>query len=220
MENNVIEILWIKLKSTTNIAIAAVYGKQETTTRDAIEAQFEELTTQANQLQQDNHIVIMGDLNAKVAVTKGSCNQTASRNGTLLTEFIKQTETTVINTMEKHQGTWTRQNRKNSNEKSIIDYIITSNHLAAKVLESTTEDGTTNLIRGNNPTDHNIITATLDIAVKRERKTTKQWKRGQPKDWENFNQALATDWRNLNANKQDYQNLQKIIIKNLENKIG
>ena len=122
--------------------------------------------------------------------------------------------------MEKHQGTWTRQNRNNNNEKSIIDYIITSNHLAAKVLESTTEDGTTNLIRGNDPTDHNIITATLDITVQRERKTTQQWKRGQPKDWENFNQALATDWRNLNANKQDYQNLQKIIIKNLVNKIG
>ena len=46
------EILWIKLKSSTNIAIATMYGKQETTPKDAIENQFEELTTQVNQLQQ------------------------------------------------------------------------------------------------------------------------------------------------------------------------
>ena len=131
----------------------------------------------------------MGDLNAKVAVTEGSCNQTASRNGTLQTEFTKQTETTVINTMEKHQGTWTRQNRKNRNKKSIIDYIIEINHLAAKVLESTTEDGTTYLIRGNNPTDHNIR------HNHKKRTQNHQAVEERPiKDWENFNQTLATDW--------------------------
>ena len=52
--------------SSTNIAIATMYGKQETTHKDAIENQCKELTTQVNQLQQENHIIIMGDLNANV----------------------------------------------------------------------------------------------------------------------------------------------------------
>ena len=102
------EILWIKLKSSTNIAIATMYGKQETSPKDTIENQFEELTTQVNQLQQENHIIIMGDLNAKVEVDRGGIKQTASRNGLLLTEFTHQTNTAIINTTPNHQGSWTR----------------------------------------------------------------------------------------------------------------
>ena len=75
----------------------------------------------------------------------------------------------IINTTPNHQGSWTRVNRNNNNEKSIIDYIITCQHLASKTIESTTEDGTTNIIRGNNPTDHNIITAILDIETKKKK---------------------------------------------------
>ena len=58
-------------QASTNIAIATMYGKQETSPKDTIKNQFEELTTQVNQLQQENHIIIMGDLNAKVEVDRG-----------------------------------------------------------------------------------------------------------------------------------------------------
>ena len=111
-------------------------------------------------------------------------------------------------------------NRKNNNEKSIIDYIITCQHLASKTIESTTEDGTTNIIRGNNPTDHNIITAILDIETQKETKTTKQWKKGQPKDWEKFNHTLTKEWEKINEINQDAKRLQKIITNTLENTIG
>ena len=49
-EENLMEKKWIKLKGKTNIAIAVIYGKQETTKKEEAEQQFEELITQINQL--------------------------------------------------------------------------------------------------------------------------------------------------------------------------
>ena len=85
-----------------------------------IENQYHELTTDTNIYQQKNEIIIMGDLNSKININKNTCKQQSSRNGKLLEEFTKHTNTTIINTRPEHKGTWTRENRNNPNEKSII----------------------------------------------------------------------------------------------------
>ena len=56
--------------------------------------------------QQNNDIIIMGDLNSKIKISKNTCQQQSSRNGKLLEEFIKQTQTTIVNTKPEHKGTW------------------------------------------------------------------------------------------------------------------
>ena len=48
-------------------------------------------------MQQHSSVIILGDLNAKLEITKDQYTQKVSRNGTLLQECIKQTNTTVIN---------------------------------------------------------------------------------------------------------------------------
>ena len=105
----------------------------------------------------------MGDLNSKININNNTCKQQTSRNGKLLDEFTKQPHTTIINAKPEHKGTWTRENRKNPNEISIIDYIIVSNNKNKNSIESETDNNNINPIIGNKRTDHNIITAKISI---------------------------------------------------------
>ena len=117
-----------------------MYGKQESVNTNEAEQQFQELTTQINLLQKTHRIILLGDLNAKVEISRQHCKQNESRNGKMLTDLVRNTKTLIVNTLENHQGTWTRVNRKNTNEKSIIDYIIISQTLQHKIIESKTDD--------------------------------------------------------------------------------
>ena len=58
-------------------------------------------------------------------------------------------------------GTWTRQNRKNTTEKSIIYYILVSS-TQKRIIENIEIDELGTLrIKGKNDTDHNTITVTI-----------------------------------------------------------
>ena len=120
-------------RGNSKIAIGVVYGNQETASKE-VEHKFQELTTVTDRMQQKCIVIILGDLNAKFAINKQQCMQKLSRNGSLLQEFLKQTNTVIINTTEKHQGTWTRVNRRNNSEKSVIDYIITGYPMKTNVI--------------------------------------------------------------------------------------
>ena len=76
-----LESKWITLKSASKIAIGVVYGKQETASKEEVEQQFQELTTVTNRMQQQCEVIILGDLNAKIAINKQQCKQKLSRNG-------------------------------------------------------------------------------------------------------------------------------------------
>ena len=79
-----LESKWITIKGANKITIAVVYGKQETTIKEEVEYQFQELTTLTNRMQQKGEVVIMGDLNAKVEINSHECKQKESRNGNIL----------------------------------------------------------------------------------------------------------------------------------------
>ena len=217
---NLIESKWIKLKNKSNIAIGVVYGKQETAKKEIAERQFEELTTKTNMLQKTKNVIILGDFNAKIEIKKQNYTQKESRNGTLLQEFTKQTNTKIINSMDNHQGSWTRENRKNSNEKSIIDYIIISQPLEGSIIESATDNSNIYQIEGMNPTDHNVITATINTELKSNKKTIKRWKTGKKEDWAKFNEEIQKGWCKLNEKQRNYTNLQAEITKCMEKTIG
>ena len=117
-----------------------------------------------------HNVIVMGDFNAKLEMKTPFGQQTESRNGTLLEEVLKQTNTVTVNTRKEHTGMWTRVNRKNPNEKSVIDYIITSKALSDQIIESSTDETGVLLIQGKNPTDHNTITATINTKIKNETK--------------------------------------------------
>ena len=211
---------WITLKSASKIAIGVVYRKQETASKEEVEQQFQELTTVTNRMQQKCEVIILGDLNAKIAINKQQCKQKLSRNGSLLQEFLKQTNTVIINTTEKHQGTWTRVNRRNNSEKSVIDYIITGYPMKTKIVESATDTDNMYQIAGINQTDHNVITATINTEIAISSTTTRKWKKGTEDEWIQFNQELQNKWNNTRSENRKYTTLQNQIISSLQSTIG
>ena len=85
------EILWITFKAKETIKIGVYYGKQENYNREKMIKEYEEITEEANDIKPKEHIIIMGDFNAKLKVQRDDCNQLQSRNGTLLKNMMKQT---------------------------------------------------------------------------------------------------------------------------------
>ena len=216
------EIKWITVKGITNIAMGVIYGKQESASANEAEEQFQNLTTQVNLYQKTHKVILLGDLNAKIEMKtqdKPGCNQQTSRNGKMLDNLINNTNTTVVNKLSTHQGTWTRVNRKNNKEKSIIDYIIVSKSIEDKVTESKTDAGQEYLITGLNPTDHNVITATIDTKMQTNQEKTRKWKTGTKEQWKIFNQMLKDQWEKEHQPNKNINTLQKNITTCMENSI-
>jgi len=218
--NHSTETLWLKLKTRNPMHIGITYGKQENTQVEEIEEQFNELTTQINQLKTKGEVILMGDFNAKVNIDRPTYRQEESRNGTKLETMINNTQMVIINTKETHTGTWTRVNRNNPQEKSIIDYILATQNTAKHIIESMTDDIDLYIIKGKNRTDHNVITAKVRTDTKQATKKIKRWKRGTGEQWDQFNKQLTTEWNKLNETMKTYQNLDRIIKTTLRNTVG
>ena len=184
--------------------------EQESANTNEAEQQFQELATQINLLQKTHRIILLGDLNAKVEINRQHCKQKESRNGKMLTDLVKNTKTLIVNTLGKHQGTWTRVNRKNTNEKSIIDYIIISQTLQHKVIESKTDNNHEYLITGINPTDHNVLTATIDTTLQTNKNKTKKWMTGTKEEWRDFNKLLQEEWVKTTKKNRTQQHYSKL----------
>ena len=120
-----IEIIWISVrrKSLPPLLIAAYYGKQESrTTKDEIEREMTLLQEEIIEMKKEGELIIMMDGNAKLNIL----DKGISRNGKLLTDVIEETDLKIINKSEKCCGKVTRQNTKNMEEKSAIDFVLTT----------------------------------------------------------------------------------------------
>ena len=76
-------------------------------------------------------MILTGDFNAKININKSNCQQETSRNGKLLEKLMKDTALIPI-TVNQDGEMWTRVKRKNTDEKSVIDYILTTEKIAQK----------------------------------------------------------------------------------------
>ena len=218
INNDEKEILWITFKAKETIKIGVYYGKQENYNREKIIKEYEEITEEANDIKPKEHIIIMGDFNAKLKVQRDDCNQIQSRNGTLLKNMMKQTNTMAINTLPQHKGTWSRINTKNTRQKSIIDYIIISKKMQHMISESETDSDGNQQITGKQPTDHRTITMKLDMEIKMQKKIIKRWKPGKPEQWAEYNSHLQNSVEKDGA--INITKLTKIIVTALTKSIG
>ena len=120
------EILWIQYrqKNIKDLYIGIYYGKQESRTpKEDNEKEMSSLETDILQIkEEDGEIILMGDFNIKIV-------QGSSRDSMLLNKVVEDCNLVVLNKTDKCQGTWTRVNTKNEKEKSVIDYIITTNEM-------------------------------------------------------------------------------------------
>ena len=93
---------------------------------------FTALNNQIAHKAETNEIILAGDFNAKITINNEECKQSESRNGKLLQNIIEDNNLIVAN-LKADAGIWTRVNRKNNEEKSVIDYILTAPYVANNI---------------------------------------------------------------------------------------
>ncbi len=105
-------------------------------------------------MKQNGKVILAGDFNAKlkVSIPEKNIHQEMSRNGELLQELIEDTETIPINTLN-NTCEWTRENRRNQSEKSVIDYILVTPDTQPNICETRVDTSGTHRLKGRKETD-------------------------------------------------------------------
>ena len=117
-------MMWIKIDNgKIKIRIGVIYGRQEsrTTTRE-LESFYEKIKKQIQISKvNDDHLMIIGDLNCKIGKEINGNTEEISKGGKLLLNLKREFKLSVVNSTLKCQGLWTRALKE---QKSVIDYLI------------------------------------------------------------------------------------------------
>ena len=222
MEEGDDEIMWVKIEHQNREVdyIGCVYGLQERNRIEEVERQFNNITTQIEIAQNRGQVILAGDFNAKIKVEKREYIQATSRNGRLLENMLETTKCTAAN-LKSTTGLWTRQNRSNTNEKSIIDYIITCDQMEKRIENiEVDEKGTLRMKNDRTETDHNSIIVQVTIPrASKESQREKVWKLRNEEGWSKYNRILRENLRKL-KDDDSYANFNKAITKTLYETIG
>ena len=213
------DVVWVELKKNQkeSIFIGTYYGKEEKQPKEEIQKEFEQLNTQINMLKKKGDIILTGDFNAKLKVSTDNHKQELSPNGKHLQNLIEMNELEVIS-LRSEPGKWTRQNRHKSDEKSIIDYIITTKAIAENVNEVIVDEKGLHRIKGKKETDHNTIITEINTGIKTEIKKIKRWNLNNQEGWGKYNHILQQEYK---QNKpQSQEDLQNLIIRTMHRTIG
>ena len=157
------ELMWISLrrKNLPPLIIGTYYGKQENkTTKAEIEREMMLLNEEIAEMKADGEILLAMDGNAKI----GILGEPISRNGSLLLRVVEDNDLTIMNKSVKCKGKVTRENTKNAEEKSAIDYIITSKSIEEWIENMVIDEEGTAKIRGKTESDHNTIIIDLKVS--------------------------------------------------------
>ena len=104
-------------------------------------------------------------------------------------ELITDTNLIPIS-LKADRGIWTRVNRNNPNEKSIIDYILVDRKTAIEVEEIIVDEIGTHRLRGKRESDHNTILMTLKQKIQPIIEKKKSLKKGTPEQWDQYNKLI------------------------------
>ena len=201
-----IEIIWtsIRRKAHPPIFIGTYYGKQETrTNKEEIEKEMELLMEEIEEQKNEGEILLTMDGNAKI----GLLNESVSRNGKLLLKLIEETKLVIMNRSEKCKGRITRQNTKNKDEFSAIDFVLVTDPVEKWIKQMEIDEKGLYKISGRNQTDHNTIIIDMTIANLDQIKPTKRvgWNIRAPEEkWKRFEEEL----------RRTYESAMKILENN------
>ena len=212
------EIIWTQIKNgTKKIHIGTYYSPQESATLETIEREYSQLTTQINKLKETGSIILTGDFNAKLEINNSKAHQKESRNGKHLKELIHETNLTPISTSASY-GNWTRVNRNNTQERSIIDYILISDDLISQVIEITIDEEGIYRLKGKNDSDHNTIMLTLETTTHRHTEKASKWNINDQTNWTKYNEQLIK--AHLNIKPNDYNEFHTMLTNTINTTIG
>ena len=214
------EIIWVSTETPNRkkTIFGCFYGPQEKTKIEEVKTQYDHLTTQIEMLNVEGTVILGGDFNAKLPVKTEDYNQEISRNGKLLEEMLNETGMTPVNG-KSTTGKWTRVNRNNTAEKSIIDYILIHNNnmeLVKKV--EIDEKGTLRLKNKGKESDHNTITVQIEIPRQKEERKIQKWDITENTNWEEVNKHIEEYLERKEGHA--YKDLESAIKESLAKKIG
>ena len=130
------EFITIRLRfDDQHIRLVLVYGPQENDSVNKIRDFYDSIGVQAEgaNLAGDS-VFLVGDFNAKLGaeIIRGEIHQ-MSNNGARLNDIMEKYNLAVLNTLEICSGTFTWVKNKIPVEKSVLDYVITSQDLVSSV---------------------------------------------------------------------------------------
>ena len=187
-----LEILWISIrqKNMRPIYMGTYYGKQESrTNKEEMEHEMDLLSEEIEQIKQDGEILLLMDGNGKL----GLMGEKPSRNGKMLLEVFQDTDLCLLNKSEKCIGTVTRQNTKNQNEKSAIDFVLSTRSFEPNIQEVRIDEDGHFRLRGKKDSDHNTILVKVNIqtGTSSSHAPNKRWRLKAPEEkWAEFREKL------------------------------
>ena len=212
------ELIWLKINTGGKPTfLGAYYGPQEKTEKDCVYREYQEIGSTILRLKQQGEVILLGDFNAKLEVNTPTVTQKESRNGELLQTMLNNNNLDVPS-INQETAQWTRINRNKESEKSIIDYVITTNMITGKIscIEVCSDDSLT--LKGKKKSDHTTITLTVKATMnKQKNKVTKLWAPGNRDQWTSFNEAMCRTDHEIH---KDYNRLEKEVIENLKTHTG
>ena len=185
-------MMWIGIRRKNHhpLFIGCYYGKQETRcNKEEITEEMRLLSEEIEELKHEGNILIFMDGNGKV----GLLGEEKSRNGILLEEVFEAQDLTLMNKNKICTGKITRQNTKNANENSAIDFVVADKTIEEKIREMIIDEDQLLKIKGLNNTDHNTIIVKVQIDKIDRTKSEKSihWRLGAPTEcWQKFRNEL------------------------------
>ena len=215
LEDHDQETLWIEIKTRkTKTYIGVFYSPQENCSAAEVRRQYSQLQSQIIKLKQYGNIILTGDFNAKLPIKNEKVTQNKSRNGTHLEKLIKKNNLHTAS-LNATQGNWTRVNRKNPTERSIIDYIITNKELKESITNLTIDEKGIHRLKGKDETDHNTISLETNIECKQQTEKITVWDLNNKKGWEKYD-TIQNKAKN-NPSPNNYDQLEKLSTNRYKN---
>ena len=227
-----IEAMWVQIGHQNPHYIGLIYAQQENAAKTLVEDEYEDITTEIMRLSKTtDNIMLIGDYNAKLDMGVPMQN-TPSRNGCILNNFIRDNNLVVLNCHRICEGIWTREHQHNRSEKSVIDYICCRPAMMGTITKMRVYDDGTHKLRSNNSfSDHNCIEIELEVIFSKihqneEKKTS--WKIDVNTNWPEYRESLTAAAANSKSQElkdtkpydNSYQRMIDIITTSAESTIG
>ena len=129
-----LEIIWVSIrrKQQKPIYVGVYYGKQESrNNRSEMLQEMDKLSQEIHEKMNEGEVALFMDGNAKL----GLLGETVSRNGELLGKVFDECDLMLMNMSDKCVGKVTRENRKNKDEKSAIDFLVVTQEIENYIQE-------------------------------------------------------------------------------------
>ena len=171
IEDEDMDVVWVEVRKNQKekLYIGTYYGKQENEKREEIEREYEQLNTQINIFKAKGEVILTGDFNSKLKISIRGEEQHQSANGIHLQRLIENNNLEPVSIKPEYVD-YTRQNRNNINEKSVIDYVVSTPSIAHNFKEIITDTKGVYRIKGRKESDHNTILMEVEMNLAKEKK--------------------------------------------------